>query len=473
MARNVSCEQKERKAALFSMQGALLVAFAKRWKYLPALVVFCVAFTVRLVYNLTAARDYTPRFDAALYNFIAQNLLNKHCYCIYGTQPAVSRAPLWPWMMAGIYSITGQQNFFARLFYCFLGSGTCLLVYAFANALFGRRIALVAGVIAALYTGLFLYDGWLYTESLYTFCVTGFAYTLFRVQSPASPAASGVKQSAPSAIWQAINRQRWPILCGLFIGAAALTRPNGLSLLGVLVLWAVILIWSNSMPIRQVLRNTLLISLIALLMVAPWTYRNYLTTHQFVPVETGIGEVLLGAYNDVVVAGDPAVRGYWRPPAGALNHDLPGYTPQTDKQDTDKALAWIGSHLNEMPYLLGLHFLNMWQPYTYAHGLPIEEFPDRRSSQFILALIPVESIPIFLLAALGLIATWKRFKSALLVVYLVIAATIAQNMVFYSTMRFRAPIEPLLVLLAGAAIWWMLPWWKRAVGRKLFLRGEL
>jgi 4-amino-4-deoxy-L-arabinose transferase-like glycosyltransferase len=468
MTQGITREQRKEPVVLSKLQSFPVELLTKRQKYLPAVGVFCLAFAARLGYNLTAARNYQPRFDAALYNFIAQNLLNKHCYCVYGTQSSVSRAPLWPWIIAGIYSITGEHDFFARLFYCFLGSGTCLLIYAFANALFGRRIALVTGVIAALYTGLFLYDGWLYTESLYTFCVTGFTYTLFRVQSSSPSISAAVGKNLPTALWRAIARHRWVIFCGLCIGAATLTRPNGLSLLGVLGLWALILLWLNSKPRWEVLRNALLIGLIALVIVAPWTYRNYLTTHQFIPVETGMGEVLLGAYNDTVVSGDPAVRGFWRPPADVLNHDLPGYTPQTDKQNTAKALEWIGSHLNEMPYLLSLHLLNMWQPYTYAHGLPIEEFPGRRSSQIILALIPIESIPIFLLAALGLAATWRRFKKALLVVYLVLAATIAQNVVFYSTMRFRAPIEPLLVLLVGGAIWSLLPSLKEILIR---LRG--
>lgn len=42
-----------------------------------------------------------------------------------------------------------------------------------------------------------------------------------------------------------------------------------------------------------------------------------------------------------------------------------------------------------------------------------------------------------------------------LIVYSVIALTIVQNLVFYGNMRFRAPIEPLLVLLAGGALWWL------------------
>ncbi len=448
----------------------------KRWSFkgkhnVTILGIFCLAFVVRFVYNVTAARNYVPIYDANLYNIIAQNLLDKHCYCLHGLYPTVSRAPLWPWIISSIYFFTGPQSFYARLFYCFLGSGTCLFIYRFTSDLFGRRIALCTGVIAATYTGLFLYDGWLYTESLYTFCVTGFAYSLFRLQHT-TPGTRPIGRTRLSAFWRAIKEHQWAILCGLFIGAASLTRPNGLLLIGLVCLWALILIRAHLKPWREMIGNALLITGIAILLVAPWTYRNYLVTQAFVPVETGMGEVLLGSYNDVVA--DPAsVRyGFWRPPNGARNHDDLGYTPADDTIDTEKALAWMRAHLTEVASLMGLHVINMWQPYTYSHGLPIEEYPGRLSSRFIGMIIPLESIPIFLLAAFGLFFTWKQRKKELLVIYLVVAATIVQNVVFYGMMRFRAPIEPLLVILTGGALWWLISRWQHTRMQQRFLEKE-
>lgn len=146
----------------------------------------------------------------------------------------------------------------------------------------------------------------------------------------------------------------------------------------------------------------------------------------------------------------------WLPPAGTLNPDFSTYTAADEKMDTLHALTWMRTHLSEMPALLGLHLLNMWTPYSYAHGLPFEEFPARFSSRVMVILIPLTSIPLFLLALSGLCATWKRFKKPLLMVYLVIAVTILQNIVFYGSPRYRAPIEPLLVLLAGGFLWWFL-----------------
>jgi hypothetical protein len=64
------------------------------------------------------------------------------------------------------------------------------------------------------------------------------------------------------------------------------------------------------------------------------------------------------------------------------------------------------------------------------------------------------SYVVFLLAALGLVVTWRRKWRYLLPVYLTIGLTILENVAFYGSPRFRAPIEPLLVVLVGGSLWW-------------------
>ncbi|HVB75178.1 MAG TPA: phospholipid carrier-dependent glycosyltransferase [Ktedonobacteraceae bacterium] len=426
-------------------------------EYLPVISVFCLALVVRIVYNLTVAKGYTPIYDAGLYNILADNILDKHCFClgaISANPQTISRPPLWPLIMAIIYFFTGQHTFYARLFYCFLGSGTCVLIYIFARDLFGRRIALYTGMLAAIYTGLFIWDGWLFTESLYTFCLLAFAYSLYRLQrSISSPAVRG--ENRLQRWLSRLAQHKWAISCGIWIGLASLTRPNGLTLFGLLFLWAIVVIWAKIMNWQAASKNFVLIALIAVIIIAPWTYRNYTLTHQFIPVSLGLGTVLMGAYNDRILQNDPSAHGMWRPPFNTLNQDKDYYTPQNDHTDTLRALQWIRTHLSVMPYLLGLHFINMWIPYTFVPGLPMIEFPDRTSTHLLLVLINVMTILMYLLGLAGLLFTWKRWKAQLLVVYLAIIVTTAENVVFYSNMRFRTPVEPFLVLLAGGGLWWL------------------
>jgi 4-amino-4-deoxy-L-arabinose transferase-like glycosyltransferase len=422
-------------------------------KYFPPLGIFFLALLVRLIYNLTSASNYIAKDDASLYNHIAYNIVYQHCFCIFPNHPEISRAPLWPLLLSIFYRFTprpslqlmnsGVQVFYGRLLYCFIGSFTCVLVYLLARDLFGKRIALISGIIAALYAGLFIYDGWIYSESLYTFLLTAFIYSLYRLQRTA--------------------QRRWIILSGLFLGMANLTRPNGPILFGMLFLWAIGIVLAKVLSWQTVVKSILAITCIATVVIAPWTYRNYLVSHSFVLVSIGTGDVLLGVYNDTVLRG---TTGLWTG-SGAITPrpDLPQvvlkgkdtaqYTVEDDQIATNYALHWIRMHWRDMPRLLGYHLINMWAPFTsIEHGLPFREFPGRLSSQVVWYMTLLMPIPIFLLAYLGLFVTWRYRKKQLLIVYIVIALTILENLAFWGNMRFRAPIEPLLVLLAGGVLWW-------------------
>ncbi len=474
---NSDLEQREQEKGEESKKGFIyyLWNLCKRW--LPILGVFFLALAVRVIYNKTVAHAYVPTYDAAVYQLIAQNLLQKHCYCVYGSYVSVSRPPLWPWILTFIYAFTGVHAVYARAFYCLLGSGTCVLVYLFAKELFaatvfGKYVAFLTGLMAAIYAGLFIYDGWLYSESLYTFCLMGFAYTLLRLQ-----------QTLPT-VWEKgkswrsfFFAYRWAFLCALFLAAAMLTRPNGASLVGLVVVWAFILVVFRMASWQKLLVPTAIILVLTFLLVLPWTYRNYVVSGQFVLVSTGTGEVLKGAYNDNVLKGPSAKQGFWSPPGGGKTHDQVGYTPVTDKQDTAKAVTWIKSHLSEMPHLLWLHYNNMWEPYTYSHGLPMEEFPNRSSSKSLMKLLYWQTYRVYWLAEAGCLLTLILLRKKLIILYLIVLYTIAQNVATYGMMRFRAPIEPFLILLVGGAFWmllviisWLWSFMKKGAWHKLSLR---
>ena len=421
-------------------------------KYFPPVSIFFLALLIRLIYNLTTAHNYIAKYDAAWYNHIAYNIVYLHCFCQYPNHPSISRPPLWPFMLSIFYLFTprpspqlldsGVQVFYGRLLCCFIGSFTCVLVYLLARDLFGKRIALISGIIAALYTGLFIYDGWLYSESLYTFLLTAFIYSVYRLQQTA--------------------QRQWIVLSGLFVGLATLTRPNGLILLGMLSLWTMAVLLTKELPWQTVVKSIVAITCIAAALIAPWTYRNYLVSHSFVLVSIGEGDVLLGAYNDNVLRG---TSGIWTspryitprpnlPPEVLRGKDTEQYTPEDDKIAANYAFHWIEMHWRDMPRLLTYHLVGMWT-YTPENNLPFIESPDQLSSQVVGYMALLMPIPIFLLAIFGLLVTWQYRKQQLLIVYSAIALTLVQNLVFYGVMRFRAPIEPLLVLLAGGALWWL------------------
>ena len=424
--------------------------------YKSGIIIFFFALLVRLIYNFTVASGYYTKTDAALYNHIAYNIVYHHCYCLY-TTPNISRPPLMPFLISVFYLLTkhttalslaaqdsGPWVFYTRLVLCILDSITCLLIYVMAYDIFGRYVGLLTGLLAAIYTGLFIYTGWLYTEALYTFFLTLMVFSLYRLQQQ--------------------PHYRWLFWAGLSCGLAMLTRPNGPVLFGMLLLWSIACVYMKIRPWKTVLSHFLMISMLTGIIIAPWLYRNYLVTHTFVLVSLGSGDVLIGAYNDTVLHDTHGQRGLWvdrtaiTPPLPeklALRHDNARYTVENEKNDTAYALHWIQTHLDSMPYLLSLHFINMWVPYTAEPGLPAVEFPHRPATQLLWTLMYIMPPLIFVLAALGFLVTLPHKYKTFTIIYIALALTIIQNVLFYGNMRFRAPIEPLLVLLAGGTIWWL------------------
>src|SRR6266516_556803 len=415
----------------------------KGWRqYLPAVGIFLLALLVRVVYNLTVGQNYMPGYDSQVYEKIALHILHERCFCLNPNMPTTGRAPVWPAVIAGIYALTGPDNFFVRLFLCLIGAGTCVFVYLLVRDIFGEYMAILAGVAAAIYPGLFIYDGWLYSESLYTFLLMAFAYMLYQVQRT--------------------SRVVWMIGSGVLLGLLSLTRPNGIIILGLVLLWAGMMARAKVISWRTALKSVVLIGVIALAMVAPWTIRNYVVSrHQFIPVATGEGIVLLGAYNEHILDSNSPFRGIWMRPS-LISPDLARKfggcaatcEVQRDTAYKQRATHWIQGHFSEMPYLLGLHMVKMWTPATPEADLPMNQFPERTAAKMVAGMVEFLSMPVFLLAAFGLIVTWRKWR-VLLFVHLVLLLTIGQCLYFYGSSRFRAPIEPMLIVLAVGAVWWI------------------
>src|SRR5579883_2763523 len=135
----------------------------------PVLLIFGLALLVRVVYNFTAAALYTPQNDSAVYQILAFHLLDEHMYARQAYIPTVERAPFWPLVIAGLSLLFGRENIVDRLFLSVVDAGTCVLIYLFARALFQRRAALLAALFACIYTSMYIYTGWMYSETLFTF----------------------------------------------------------------------------------------------------------------------------------------------------------------------------------------------------------------------------------------------------------------------------------------------------------------
>jgi len=416
---------------------------------LPVLTIFVLAVSVRVMYNRVVANGYYPLHDSQTYQAIALNILHEHCYCYLPHLSTVDRAPLWPLAIAAIYAVLGEHDMMVRLFLSLVGAGTCVLIYYFVRDLFGSRIALIAGLAASVYPFLFIYDGWLYSESLYIFLLFAFCYALYRLQR--TPSRSLM------------------LISGILLGLVSLTRPNGLIILGLFIAWAMVLGIAKVQTWRILLQSVVLITLVTLVIILPWTIRNYVVTHALVPIATGDGKVLIGAYNNKIDNPNSQDRQYyqqylgtWLKPeevAPQLVKQFPANCSGACEVARDNvykaaALQWIGSHLNKLPHVFVLHAAYLWQTTSSEADFPFNRFPDRIYSKLTIVLMELYTPLLFLLAAIGLIVTLRRWRE-LLFIYSMIALTFAQSVALYGFARFRAPIEPMLLVLAAGAVWWL------------------
>lgn len=415
--------------------------------------IFALALGVRVFYNLTVARNYVPQHDAAVYVGLAQHLLRWGCYCEGAPgQPSTYRPPLFPLFLASVNLLGLTSSLAMRLALSVVGAGTCVLVALIACELFGQRIGALAGVVAAIYPQLFIFDAWLYSESLAIFLFTASCYAVMRV----------VRQPVG---W------RWALV-GALLGLTCLARPNGIYAVGAVIVWALVAIRARLLAPRQALLGTALLVVACAAVLLPWTIRNAVVTGgDFVPLTSGAGDVVAGSYNDLAYA-LPGYQGTWvNPWSGAYA----SWTPQEravlapftrpctpagcnverpcwgacevarDHAATEVGLMWARAHVAQIPALVVLRLRALFTPASppVEAGMPVwRPFA---------VLFPTA---VLLLAIPGVVALRQRWREALIPA-LFAATVVLGGVVFYGSPRLRAPMEPLLVVLAVGGLAWL------------------
>ncbi|HEX8981884.1 MAG TPA: glycosyltransferase family 39 protein [Ktedonobacterales bacterium] len=414
--------------------------YTSNWSALPlkpyhlALAfIFLLALTLRVGYNLTVARGYVPLHDAAEYNLMAIHLLNEHCLCIYPHIPTTVRPPLYPLFMAGVYAVSGYDPLHARLALSVVGACTCLIVTGMARILMGRRVGVVAGLIAATYPQLFIWDAFLYSESFAIFFFALCCYLAMRLEKRHT--------------WRA-----W-ISVGLIFGLAALARPNGIFALLAVIIVAALSVTRRETTWRQGVLQTTALTIGCIVALSPWIARNAIVTGgSFVPFTTVSGIVVAGSYNDQSYS-DPANLGVWvnplRVPADAPTMerfpvicDAPCEVARSNAAN-NLGVHWAETHLADLPLLLYRRMKVFWIPASPPGeaGMPVWR-----------TFVTAYPTAVILLAMFGaLVAVRRNWRKALLPL-LFAGTVVAGGLLFYGTPRMRAPMEPMLVVFAAVGV---------------------
>ena len=307
-------------------------------------------------------------------------------------------------------------------------AGLALLAYR----LFGRRIALIVCWIGALYLPWIDLGASVYSESLFVPLVI--ATCLAMVE------------------YRRVRRRRWLVAAGLLTGLSAMTHSNGVVLIPIMAVaaWAIGRSKPGGFPLRAL--GPAVIVLAAALVIAPWTIRNEIKLHAFVPFGTSLGNTLAGTYNSDSAHASPPGRWLQPPNRPQYKPIFRRYRIASSAEDAAlrrRAFQYIGDH---PLYLATVAFWNT------ARLLDLADFHATlraARAQYVpgwsVWMQDVEVWALFVLASAG--AFTRRARSAPLWFWAV-PILLFVSVVWLGTggARFRSPVDPFLILLAACAV---------------------
>jgi 4-amino-4-deoxy-L-arabinose transferase-like glycosyltransferase len=413
-----------------------------------AWVVLAVALILRVALVL-ATFDTPTTLDPADFSRTALSIAQGHGYPSSNRAPddgpSAFRPPAYPAFLAAIYAVAGQEAPPAgRIAGAVLGTVAVGLIGLIAARLWGRRVGMLALGIGAVAPPLIVLSTTLVSEVL--FVPLMLAAVLCALEARRSP-----------------HPLRWALATGLVLGVAELTRTNAL----VLVPPLAFAVWSASRrpaarrrwQLRPLLAPAVLIAA-AVLTVAPWTIRNWLVLHAFVPVSTEIGYTVAGTYNQASRADQhwPAVWKEAEHGASPEYGQILFYASTerwSEKELGDRLQSAALADIRRDP--LFMLKVGMWNAIRMFHlgelDFGVANLRDTDVPHLPALLEIYGFYPLGVLALIGLATSRvRRAPRWLWVMPLCLALTIFVT----GFIRFRAPIDPFLVMLAALGTAWLL-----------------
>ena len=234
--------------------------------------------------------------DQITYDRLAQNVLGGNGFSLDADWWPDTRAgePTAHWSyfttlyLAGVYAVVGHHPLAARLIQAAVtGVLMPLLTYRLARRAFGSRVGLVAAAISAVYVYFFYFAAALTTEAfllvatLWTFDLADMIRLRARFEGDGLAGRTGVAQRAhldPLYLW-----------LGLALAISMLLRQTFLVAIVLIYLW---LWWATPDRREGTWRGLLVATVLVVLLLAPWTVRNYLAFGEFVLLNTNGGYAL-------------------------------------------------------------------------------------------------------------------------------------------------------------------------------------
>jgi 4-amino-4-deoxy-L-arabinose transferase-like glycosyltransferase len=320
---------------------------------------------------------------------------------------------IYPLYLAAAYALTGFHPLAARLFQAAVGGAlVCLLVYLIGRRTVDEATGLIGAGLAAVYGYFVYYSAALMTETFFIVCVL-------------------------LALYLGLELKRKPTLVGwislgLALGIAGLLRQTVLLFAPLLLLW---LFWELRKEAVRWWHFTVPV-VVMMLLIAPWTIRNFLVYRQFLVLNSNAGYALFASNN-------PNLGTDWR------NDEVVVPIPQAlyglNEAQLDQALTRRG-----VEFIIADPNRYFWL--TLDKTLEYFRFWPSSESSGISNLNRVLSFGLylpFMLVGLGLsISRWRHF----VILYVFIAVHTAIHLLTWPSPRYRLPVDAVLMIFAALAV---------------------
>ena len=395
-----------------------------------------VALAVRVAYILVFRQDVLPGGDSFTYHLGARLLVEGHGFIepqplINGiVDQSASHPPLYLLYLAIPSSVGLHGPVSHMLWSSLLGVGTVVLVGLTGREVAGARAGLIAAGLAAVYPNLWIFDGFILSETMAMFMVILCVFLAYRYLRTPTP-------------WRAAA-------LGLACGVAALARAELVLLLPLLVLPCVLI--TRAIDLRKKVEWLLAAGLAALIPIGPWVTFNMTRFDRPVFLSTGLEPTLVGANCDRTYYTD--LIGYFSPDCTESVFERPrnGGPDQSVRNVRLGRIAreYIWDHKERVPLVVLARWGRVTGLYRPDQQLQLDEHIEGRERWTALAAL----LSFYVVAASAItgavILRRRRVKVFPLIVpcgivLFAVAVALGSN-------RYRASAEPVLAVLAAVAI---------------------
>lgn len=337
-------------------------------------------------------------------------------------EPTAHWSFLYTLYLSAVYWLFGPHPLAARLVQAVIcGVLQPWLTYRIAQRIFGPRTGRIAAIVAAVYAYFVLYGGSLMTESFFILSVLWVLDLAMRVKE-----RDGAGTGAP-----------W-VQLGLALAAAVLLRQVFLAFVPVLYGW---LAWSSPRLRLRALGGMLISTALLGALVLPWTLRNYRAFGGLVPLNTNAGYVMFWANHPVHGRNFIPIL-----PSAVYRELIPAHLMALDEAALDRELLYLGlAEIGREP----------WRFLALSAGRAREYFKFWPSPDSGMASNLARPLSFGLLLPLAMLGLWGRGAKAggpAGVLLLFVTTYTLVHLLTWSLIRYRLPVDAVLVVFGAAGI---------------------